>query len=126
VDDLGSADTAGGDPRSKIIKTSFVCAVLPDERRVLRKRPITYWLAPGRRTILLTVFRKTRNAEVAEVVRALQALKACESEHGAAHDTSAERHPEMTADHTAYEQLAAQRRDGADCREGYAEASAPT
>ena len=33
---------------------------------------ITYWLAPGRRVILLTVFRKTRSAETAEVARALQ------------------------------------------------------
>src|SRR5579863_8167378 len=28
---------------------------------------VTYWLAPGRRLILLTVFRKTRGAETAEV-----------------------------------------------------------
>jgi hypothetical protein len=34
---------------------------------------VTYWLAPGRRVILLTVFRKTRSAETTEVVRALQA-----------------------------------------------------
>ena len=47
---------------------------------------VTYWLAPGRRLILLTVFRKTRNAEVAEVARALHAQKACEAEHGPAHD----------------------------------------
>jgi len=33
---------------------------------------------------LLTVFRKTRGAEVA---RALQAQKRCEAEHGLAHDT---------------------------------------
>ena len=31
---------------------------------------VNYWLAPGRRVILLTVFRKTRNAETAEVARA--------------------------------------------------------
>jgi hypothetical protein len=48
---------------------------------------ITYWLAPGRRIILLTVFRKTRNAEAAEVTRALQAQKTCEAEHGPAHDS---------------------------------------
>lgn len=48
---------------------------------------VTYWLAPGRRIILLTVFRKTRNAEVAEVARALQAQKICEAEHGPAHYT---------------------------------------
>lgn len=47
---------------------------------------ITYWLAPARRVILLTVFRKTRSAEVAEVARALQAQKVCEAEHGPAHE----------------------------------------
>ena len=48
---------------------------------------VTYWIASGRRVILLTVFRKTRGAEVAEVARALQAQKRCEAEHGPAHDT---------------------------------------
>jgi hypothetical protein len=46
---------------------------------------VTYWLAPGRRVILLTVFRKTRGAETAEVARAVQAQKVCEAEHGTAH-----------------------------------------
>ncbi|HEY4849571.1 MAG TPA: hypothetical protein VII22_02190 [Streptosporangiaceae bacterium] len=46
---------------------------------------VTYWLAPGRRVILLTVFRKTRSAESAEMARALQAQKTCETEHGPAH-----------------------------------------
>jgi hypothetical protein len=55
---------------------------------LLARQPrITYWLAPGRRIILLTVFRKTRSAEAAEVARALQAQKTCEAEHGPAHDT---------------------------------------
>jgi hypothetical protein len=31
------------------------------------------------------VFRKTRNAETAEVTRALQAQKICEADHGPAH-----------------------------------------
>lgn len=48
---------------------------------------VTYWLAPGRRVILLTVFRKSRAAETGEVARALQAQKICEAEHGPAHDT---------------------------------------
>ena len=48
---------------------------------------VTYWLAPGRRVILLTVFRKTRGAEVAEAARALEAQKRCEAEHGPAHET---------------------------------------
>ncbi|MGO8887563.1 MAG: type II toxin-antitoxin system RelE/ParE family toxin [Streptosporangiaceae bacterium] len=46
---------------------------------------VTCWPAPGRRVILLTVFRKTRSAETAEVARALQAQKICEAEHGLAH-----------------------------------------
>jgi hypothetical protein len=55
---------------------------------LLAQQPrITYWLAPGHRLILLTVFRKTRNAEVAEVARALGAQKTSEAEHGPAHDT---------------------------------------
>ena len=46
---------------------------------------VTYWLAPGRRVILLTVFPKTRSAETAEVARALHAQKTCETDHGTAH-----------------------------------------
>lgn len=48
---------------------------------------VTYWLATGRRVILLTVFHKTRSAETAEVARAVQAQKTCEAEHGPAHTT---------------------------------------
>lgn len=48
---------------------------------------ITYWLAPEKRIVLLTVFRKTRQREDAEVVRARQAQKACEAEHGEAAHT---------------------------------------
>ncbi len=45
---------------------------------------VTYWLAPERRIVLLTVFRKTRQQETAEVDRARQAQKVCEAEHTAA------------------------------------------
>ncbi|KUL35609.1 hypothetical protein ADL12_19735 [Streptomyces regalis] len=45
---------------------------------------ITYWLAPEQRVVLLTVFRKTRQREDAEVERARQAQKVCEAEHGPA------------------------------------------
>lgn len=48
---------------------------------------IPYWLAPGRRIVLLTVFRKTRMREVAEVERAHQAQKLCEAEHARAEHT---------------------------------------
>ncbi len=46
---------------------------------------IPYWLAPGRRVVLLTVFRKTRQREEAEVARAKQAKATCAAEHGPAH-----------------------------------------
>ncbi|MGW7359722.1 type II toxin-antitoxin system RelE/ParE family toxin [Streptomyces sp. NPDC054802] len=48
---------------------------------------ITYWFAPGRRIILLTVFRKTRMRETAQVARAVTARAVCESDHGPAHKT---------------------------------------
>jgi phage-related protein len=48
---------------------------------------ITYWLAAQRRVVLLTVFCKTRQIEVAEVERAIRAEKECEANHGrATHD----------------------------------------
>jgi hypothetical protein len=52
----------------------------PDDARV------TYWLAPGRRVILLTVFRKTKAQETAEVERALRVQKECAASHGHAAD----------------------------------------
>lgn len=47
---------------------------------------LTYWLAPNRRIVLLTVFRKTRTREEAEVDRARQMRKRCEAERHTAHD----------------------------------------
>jgi hypothetical protein len=47
---------------------------------------VPYWLAPGRRIVLLTVFRKTRMREEAEVKRAKQAKALCEAEHDPAHE----------------------------------------
>ena len=41
---------------------------------------ITYWIAPGRRVVLLTVFRKTRMRERREVERARWALARCVAE----------------------------------------------
>ncbi|MER7000627.1 type II toxin-antitoxin system RelE/ParE family toxin [Streptomyces sp. NPDC000410] len=48
---------------------------------------ITYWFAPGHRIVLLTVFRKTRMREAAQVARAVAARIVCLSEHGPAHAT---------------------------------------
>ncbi|WP_308290557.1 DNA-binding protein [Streptomyces marispadix] len=47
---------------------------------------ITYWLAPDRRIVLLTVFRKTKMREDAEVDRARRAKKRCEAELHTADD----------------------------------------
>ncbi|WP_325065108.1 type II toxin-antitoxin system RelE/ParE family toxin [Streptomyces apocyni] len=38
---------------------------------------ITYWIATGRRIILLTVFRKHRMRETSEVERARRAMETC-------------------------------------------------
>jgi hypothetical protein len=51
-----------------------------------RQTRVTSWLAPARRVILLTVFRKTRGAEIAEVARALRAQMICETRHSRAHE----------------------------------------
>ena len=43
---------------------------------------LTYWIAPGRRIVLLTVFVKTRMREDREVARARRALARCiDAEH---------------------------------------------
>jgi hypothetical protein len=47
---------------------------------------VTYWLAPGRRVVLLTVFRKTRAQETAEIERAQRVQKECEASRGHATD----------------------------------------
>ena len=38
---------------------------------------MTYWIASGRRIVLLTVFRKTRMREDLEVARARHAMAPC-------------------------------------------------
>jgi len=48
---------------------------------------IAYWLAPGRSIILLTVFRKTRNAETAEVARAVARPESLRGRARSGHDT---------------------------------------
>ncbi len=48
----------------------------------LRGRPtrITYWIAPGRRIVLLTVFTKSKRNERREIERARKAMKRCIAE----------------------------------------------
>ncbi|MEV5609224.1 type II toxin-antitoxin system RelE/ParE family toxin [Streptomyces sp. NPDC052225] len=42
---------------------------------------ITYWITPCGTVVLLTVFRKTRQHEHAQIERAVRAQKICENEH---------------------------------------------
>ena len=44
-----------------------------------RKR-ISYWIAPGRRIVMLTVFTKTRMRETGEISRAEAAMARCQLE----------------------------------------------
>jgi hypothetical protein len=52
---------------------------------------ITYWIAPGRRIIALTVFAKTRMRETAEIARALKALARCQRERHTADEDEEDR-----------------------------------
>ena len=51
-----------------------------------RATRVTYWIAPGRRVILLTVFVKTQRQEVREVRRATVAMQFCVAEGHLAED----------------------------------------
>ncbi|MYU09242.1 type II toxin-antitoxin system RelE/ParE family toxin [Streptomyces sp. SID8361] len=46
---------------------------------------VTFWITDDRRIVLLTVFRKTRAHEEAQINRAVLAKKECEAEHSPAH-----------------------------------------
>ncbi|MFE2911095.1 type II toxin-antitoxin system RelE/ParE family toxin [Kitasatospora indigofera] len=77
VDLLEARGVLLGEPRTR---------QLDGKLRELRFHPVeldmrvTYWIAPGRRIILLTVFRKTRMREAAEVDRAKRAMRRCIAE----------------------------------------------
>ncbi|MGH9184426.1 MAG: type II toxin-antitoxin system RelE/ParE family toxin [Acidimicrobiales bacterium] len=51
-----------------------------------RPTRVTYWIAPGRRIVLLTVFVKTRRQERREVERAKQTMERCMAEAHTADD----------------------------------------
>ncbi|MEV5412184.1 type II toxin-antitoxin system RelE/ParE family toxin [Thermopolyspora sp. NPDC052614] len=62
--------------------TRQLCGKLRELRFHLHREAvrITYWIAPGRRIILLTVFRKQRMRESAEIARARRAMQRCIAE----------------------------------------------
>mgnify|MGYP000745565542 CR=1 FL=1 len=51
-----------------------------------RATRVTYWIAPGRRIILLTVFVKTKRQERKQVERARKAMQRCMAEEHTAED----------------------------------------
>jgi len=59
--------------------TRQVDGKLRELRFHLSARPVrvTYWIASGRRIVLLTVFTKTRMRQTREIDRARQALQRC-------------------------------------------------
>lgn len=83
ADALADAPETFGEPRSRHLGgpvRELRMHLEPDDWRV------TYWLAPGRRVVLLTAFRKTRMRESAQVDRALAAQAECARSHGVGHD----------------------------------------
>jgi phage-related protein len=81
ADRLADAPTTLGEPYSKHLQGAVRELRFHLARSAWR---ITYWVAPQRRIVLLTVFRKTRGRETSEVERAIAAQKVCEGEHRAA------------------------------------------
>ncbi|MEV6152437.1 type II toxin-antitoxin system RelE/ParE family toxin [Nonomuraea sp. NPDC052129] len=69
------------EPYSKHLRGKVRELRLTLSRRQVR---ITYWLAPGRRVVLLTMFYKTRRKETTQIDRAERAQIVCESGHGPA------------------------------------------
>ncbi|GIJ52136.1 hypothetical protein Val02_90220 [Virgisporangium aliadipatigenens] len=59
--------------------TRQLCGALRERRFHLDGQPIraTYWIAPQRRIVLLTVFKKTQQREAREVGRAWAAMARC-------------------------------------------------
>ena len=84
ADRLAEAPTTLGEPYSKHL-TGAVRELRFHLGRSARR--VTYWLAPQRRIVLLTVFRKARNRETAEVDRAVAEQRICQDQHGVATHT---------------------------------------
>jgi phage-related protein len=83
ADELADSPETFGEPRSRHLGgpvRELRMHLEPDDWRV------AYWLASGRRVVLLTVFRKTRMRESAQVARALAAQAECARTHSPGHD----------------------------------------
>lgn len=82
VDRLADSPTTLGEPHSRHLGDGVRELRFGLDGAALR---VTYWLAPSRRIVLLTVFRKTRMREDLEVKRAKEAKLTCEASHDPAH-----------------------------------------
>jgi len=81
ADRLAEAPTTLGEPYSRHLRGAVRELRFHLGRSAWR---VSYWLAPQRRVVLLTAFRKTRGRETAEVERAVAAQLVCEEQHQAA------------------------------------------
>lgn len=77
VDLLVERGTLLGEPYTKQLDGTLRELRFHLDRDAVR---VTYWIAPGRRIIMLTVFRKTRMREDREVDRDRRALARCQAE----------------------------------------------
>jgi hypothetical protein len=77
VDLLADRGVLLGEPHTRQLQGKLRELRFHLERQDIR---ISYWIAPGRRIILLTVFRKQRMREDAEVQRAWRAMQRCIAE----------------------------------------------
>lgn len=77
VDLLAERGVLLGEPYTRQLRGKLRELRFHLDRRSVR---ITYWIASGRRIVLLTVFAKHRMQEVAEVERAWRALQRCIAE----------------------------------------------
>ena len=74
IDLLADQGTLLGEPYTKQLDGKLRELRFFLDRDAIR---VTYWVAPARRIILLTIFRKTRFREQREVDRARRALSRC-------------------------------------------------
>ena len=77
IDLLADAGPLLGEPYTRQLDGKLRELRFHLERHPVR---ITYWIASGRRIVLLTVFMKTRMRETGEVERARRALAKCLAE----------------------------------------------
>jgi len=85
IDLLAERGVELGEPYSRQLRRKLRELRFDLEGEAIR---ISYYIHPGRRIVLLTVFRKTRRRERREIARALRAMSRCIAEQ---HDAEEDR-----------------------------------